>query len=123
MKLILERKYVTDKAVIGELYINDKFECFTLEDPDSAGTRIPTGEYTVTLDFSNRFKRIMPHVLGNGQDKRGIRIHTGNTSANTEGCILVGASRGSNSIGMSKFAYFRLMQQLEGQKDIKLTVI
>ena len=34
MELKLIRKEFTDRSTIGELYVNGKFECFTLEDKD-----------------------------------------------------------------------------------------
>ena len=34
MELILKRNIFTDKSTIGELTIDDKFECYVLEDKD-----------------------------------------------------------------------------------------
>ncbi len=33
MELTLKRKWFSDKSTIGELYIEDERECFTLEEP------------------------------------------------------------------------------------------
>jgi hypothetical protein len=52
-------------------------------------TAIPVGMYPLILDMSTRFEKIMPHVL-NVEGFEGIRIHAGNTSSDTEGCILLG---------------------------------
>lgn len=70
MKLTLKRKWFTDKSTIGELYIEDVYECFTLEDVYRAEgdkvygeTAIPNGRYIVVVDWSTHFKRFMPHLL------------------------------------------------------------
>jgi hypothetical protein len=84
-----------DRNIIGDLFINGEFFCYTLEDEKRADgvkvygeTAIPVGTYTVKLTKSNRFKRLMPLLLDVPLFK-GIRIHGGNTSKDTLGCILV----------------------------------
>jgi hypothetical protein len=42
----------------------------------------------------------------------GIRIHPGNTDADTEGCILVGVERLQDRIGQSKIAFEKLFDRL-----------
>ena len=86
----------------GKFFVDGKYLAETLEDKDrylEAGgekidgeTAIPRGRYSVTRTFSNRFKRVM--VLVNGVPGFvGVRIHGGNTEANTEGCPMLGAAR------------------------------
>ena len=53
-------------------------------------TAIPYGRYEVILDFSNRFQKIMPHIL-NVPGFEGIRIHVGNSDIDTDGCLLLGS--------------------------------
>ena len=84
-----------DRNIIGDLFIDGEFFCYTLEDERRADgvkvygeTAIPTGTYNVKLTKSNRFKRLMPLLLDVPLFK-GIRIHGGNTSKDTLGCILV----------------------------------
>ncbi len=110
MKLKLLRKWFTEDSTLGELYINDKFFCYTLEDlvrefPNKVKgkTAIWYGTYKVIIDYSNRFKRDMIHILDVPLFE-GIRIHAGNTDEDTEGCILVGYTKQNNSIGNSKLA-------------------
>lgn len=117
MELKLIRKYPGTDCVIGELSINGTFECYTLEDIERplkiAGvTAIPRGHYEVVITFSQRFQKLMPLLL-NVPNYSGVRIHPGNTSAHTEGCILVGKSKSANAIGESKVAYAALFTKLE----------
>lgn len=102
MKLTLYRRPSVGGATIGKLYIDGVFACHTLEDEirEIAGvpvadwkikgkTAIPSGEYKVTLEDSNRFG---PDTLtiNDVPGFKYIRMHAGNTSADTEGCPLLG---------------------------------
>ena len=80
----------------------DGYVCQTLEDPvRPAGvkiaheTAIPNGIYPVTITMSARFGKMMP-LISNVPDFSGIRIHAGNTTADTAGCLLVATSRGQH---------------------------
>lgn len=124
MRIKLVRESFTNKATEGVLYVDDKFECYTLEDVDrnleNGGvkvqdeTAIPKGEYKVIVDMSTRFKREMPRLL-NVPGFTGIRIHSGNKSADTEGCIIVGSvnvSKTDDWSGGSKDAYNKLFRKI-----------
>jgi hypothetical protein len=118
MKLKLTRKYFSDNSTIGVLQIDGGISMFTLEDFDrgleKGGTKvkgatcIPRGSYKVVLDFSNRFQKIMPHILDVPQFE-GVRIHPGNTDKDTEGCPLVGGNKGDDFVGNSRVTYDQLM--------------
>lgn len=121
MELTLNRIFLGSSATIGELLINDKHLCDTLEDrvrPEGekvyGKTAIPEGTYEVKLTHSPRFKKILPEIL-NVPNFSGIRIHTGNSSKDTEGCILVGTWDGEKEdwVGSSKIAFDELMALLE----------
>lgn len=122
MKLLLVREPSGDSCTHGKLYVNGVFECFTLEDKDrkleSGGgkiygqTAIPRGSYEVIINFSQRFKRDLPLLL-NVAGFSGVRIHAGNTSEDTEGCILVGSSRGDQRVNNSRVAFNKLFDQLD----------
>lgn len=92
IKLI--RRFVSKSCTLGELQIDGKVFSFTLEDvirekKIKHQTCIPAGRYQIIINWSNRFQRNMPLLL-NVPNFEGIRIHTGNTAANTSGCILIG---------------------------------
>lgn len=121
MEIVVTRKTRTKTTTIGELSINDKFECYTLEDNDRglqqampleeikrkkvfAQTAIPAGRYEVVITFSNRFQQYMPLLL-NVPGFEAIRIHSGNTATDTEGCILLGQTLSPDFIGNSRAAF------------------
>ena len=106
MELKLIRKYRKTDYTIGILYVNNKYFCEILEDTDRGlkdsmsleeikkikikdQTCIPYGKYKVTVTYSPKFKRELPEILGVNSFS-GIRMHRGNTTADTLGCILCG---------------------------------
>lgn len=127
MDIRLIRRWFTDKSTVGELFINDEFLCFTLEDKVrdekiKGQTAIPYGNYNVTIDFSNRFQRLMPHIL-DVPNFEGIRIHAGNTDRDTEGCILVGFTKGKDFVGKSRDAFTDLFEILNNaQEEIMISI-
>jgi hypothetical protein len=126
MKLELKRLHRTNNSTIGELYVNGVFECYTLEDKEREvkiknETAIPKGVYIVGITLSNRFKKMLP-ILMNVPNFEGIRIHSGNTNHNTEGCILVGTTRSTDFIGNSRKAFDKLFAKLKTAKDITITI-
>jgi hypothetical protein len=104
-ELYLTRKNYTLTSTTGELFLNNEFFCYTLEDTVrgenikiAKHTAIPCGIYKVKLSMSNRFQRLMPmiytetneyEIIKEGISFKGVRMHGGNTHENTEGCILV----------------------------------
>jgi uncharacterized protein DUF5675 len=119
MKLRLTRKEFHDESTIGELSVDNVFECFTLEDAVRpvkipGRTAIPAGTYEVAVTFSNKFQKVLP-LLMNVPDFEGVRIHPGNRPADTEGCILVGKSKGPEEdfIGDSRTAFAVLFPKIQ----------
>lgn len=89
--LTLIRDVKGDKAILGKLYLNGTLVCYTLENASKA---IPTGAYYVQNSKSPKFKRELPLLWNSGvPSSRGIRFHRGNTSKDSQGCILVGMGR------------------------------
>lgn len=120
MKLIVHRSPSSYHSTIGELSVDGRFECYTLEDViRPIGIKVPgqtciqPGIYAVQLTMSQRFSRVLPLLL-NVPMFEGIRIHPGNTSADTEGCILVGWGKGTDQITQSRDAFASLFSKLRG---------
>ena len=119
MKLISERIYKAPDYTISNLSIDGKFFCHVLEDAARKDgvkiygkTAIPTGTYKVILNVSNRFKILMPLLL-NVPNFEGIRIHAGNTAADTHGCLLVGVNSAKGKVTESKKTFAKLMEILQ----------
>lgn len=108
MKLTLKRIALRTTYTIGKLYIDDVYFCDTIEDTvrdinkngkfDNgekkvyAKTAIPYGTYEIKWTYSPRFKKYTPQLM-NVPSFEGIRIHAGNTSADTEGCLILGENK------------------------------
>jgi hypothetical protein len=138
MNLIILRHDFTDISAIGNLLIDGKIFCFTLEDKDRqrqpdgtiipwkpelkipGETAIPYGEYEVITNYSVRFKRVMPLLL-HVPDFEGVRMHTGNTAEHTAGCILLGMANPQPDFvnqSVAAFGYFfPLLQTALGKGD------
>jgi hypothetical protein len=127
MVITVKRLYKTENSTIGEMLIDGVFECFTLEDKErpvkiKGETAIPKGTYRVIINESNRFKRLLP-LLIDVPNFEGVRIHSGNSNHDTEGCILVGQTRNKNYIGQSRKAFDKLFKKMQAAKNITLTII
>lgn len=108
MKLTLKRIALRPTYTIGKLYIDDVYFCDTIEDTvrdlnkngkfDNgekkvhSKTAIPYGIYEIKWTYSPRFKKYTPQLM-NVPSFEGIRIHSGNTSADTEGCLILGKNK------------------------------
>lgn len=97
MKLELYRER-RDGCTPGRLFVDGVYFCDTLEDDDKLSrglekvpgeTAIPSGTYRILMTVSPRFKELLP-LLDGVPGFAGIRIHAGNSTQDTSGCILVG---------------------------------
>jgi hypothetical protein len=101
MELLLHRKILNDKSTEGNLYLNGKWFCHTIEDKVRAKngfwnkllkvyaqTAIPYGKYPVLVTWSNRFHRQLTGIFS-VPDFEGIRIHNGTSELSSAGCIIV----------------------------------
>ena len=129
MELELTRTVRTNKSTIGELKIDGVFECFILEDKDRGlkqnmtiselselkirtKTAIPSGRYEIVISFSQRFQKMLPLLL-NVPAFEGIRIHPGNTDADTEGCLLPGKNKALDMVTNSRVAFKTLFEKIQ----------
>lgn len=128
MLIEVKRFDFKDTYTTGRMYINNLYFCYTLEDVVREGekvngqTAIPIGTYDVIIDDSTRFGRPMPHIL-NVPNFTGVRIHAGNTSKDTEGCILLGHTyAGKDFIGNSKSAFDVFFEKLKEAKKATIKI-
>lgn len=129
LNLKLERKWKKEKYTIGNLFINGVFFSNVLEDtvrglrqdmtPEEikkikihGQTAIPSGRYEIRVTLSARFRRQLP-ILLNVPGYAGVRIHPGNTDANTEGCLLPGKNDRVGQVSNSRTTMAALQKQIE----------
>ena len=138
MRIELVRIAFKDMYTIGKLYVDGKYFSDVLEDVDrgldssmseseilekkvKGQTAIPTGQYVINITYSPKYKRMMPLLL-DVKGFSGIRIHSGNSSKDTEGCLLVGKNKKVGMVLESRDTYQRLFKMMEGQKEITIDI-
>ena len=138
MELVLTRIAKRKTYTIGRLaiikevseeyktYKEEEYFCDTLEptwrDYAHGGRKIkgcsaiPEGRYAVVISFSPKMQKWLPILLGVPMFS-GIRIHAGNTSNDTEGCILVGQNLKKGMVLNSNIWLKRLKDKIVEAKD------
>lgn len=152
MELKVERKWKKDTYTIGKLYINGVFFCNTLEDKDRgltqkmslmqikslkvhSQTAIPSGKYNIRMDVISPKYSLKPWFFSNCHGGRvprlenvpgfdGVLIHTGNTAADSSGCILVGKNDKVGMVTKSKDYFLQLYNKMYAayKKGEKITI-
>lgn len=118
--LTLIRFTRTETAVLGSLYLNGAFVCYTLE---NAAKAIPCGVYTVQNSKSTKFKRELPLIYNSTvKASRGIRIHRGNTYKDSQGCVLVGMGRSTEKTSVIESALAETMVTMLSRNVGKLVI-
>lgn len=140
MNIRLERFDKQAERTLGKLYINDVYFCDVLEDADRgldsskpdeiaskkihSKTAIPIGTYQVVISYSPRFAKQLPLLL-NVPGYQGIRIHPGNTEADTDGCLLPGIIS-NNKVINSRATFdklFSLIKKTSNNEKILITIM
>ena len=119
--LTLVRYTRTETAILGSLYLNGAFVCYTLE---NAAKAIPCGMYSVQNSKSPKFKRELP-ILHNAKvpASRGIRIHRGNTAKDSQGCVLVGMGRDVKQDFITESANAEIMVTMLCRNEKNLVIV
>lgn len=84
MDFTLTRKMKAGLSVLGILHYGSQ-SWLTLENAEYI---IPLGVYPMDYTWSPKFSRLLP--LLKVPHRKGLRIHAGNSAADTKGCILLG---------------------------------
>lgn len=121
-ELELRRPAPAHGGILGELYLNGIFLCYTME---RVGVAIPLGVYQVLLNQSPKFHKLMPLLIGaHVPASWGVRMHCGTKPTESDACVLLGLARLPNGskIYKSVEAFEALMHQLLGFATIRLTI-
>ncbi len=151
MEIKVDRKWKKDTYTIGNLYINGKFFCNTLEDKDRglkstqplsyiksakvpSETAIPTGKYEVLMTVkSQKYSKVswinalcggfMPR-LKNVPGFDGILIHSGSSALDSAGCLLVGKNTIKGRLTQSRDTFTNLYKELKNahNRGEKITI-
>jgi len=143
MEIKVTRFNSNDDATISLVSIDNKFQCFGLEDEyretkKAAETRIPMGLYNVRLKpfggFHRKYKERFDFHEGmlevvNVPGFTDILIHIGNDHNDTAGCLLLGrgaTTNGTIMISASKLAYIEFYQKVvtaAGNGNLKIKYV
>ena len=140
MTIEVYRKWKKETYTVGQLFIDGKFFCNTIEDKDrhldqsmplkkiqevkvAAKTAIPTGTYRIRMDIISPKYSLKPWYVKNCHGARlprienvpgwsGILIHAGNTAADSSGCLLVGKNDVVGMVTDSKATFLKLYNKM-----------
>lgn len=122
MLVEITRRWKGENTTLSTIRVDGNAHQFCLEDKDRGltsemsleeikrrkvygKTAIPLGRYQVLINYSARFKRLLPILVG-VPGYEGIRIHPGNRHVDTSGCLLPGRVWGKENddyfVGNSK---------------------
>ena len=127
LRIVLRPENATSRSLSGSLFVDGSFECYFLTLPKGdglPGSAIPPGLYSVRIAPSPKFEAIaehdawfklyadhIPHLMGI-PNRSNILIHPGNYPDQTNGCILVGNSKGIDYLANSRAAFASLQPKI-----------
>lgn len=126
----LVRKELNDsRGVIGSLFVDGHNLCHTLERPwrnnVEGDSCIPSGSYVCKRVISPKFGETF-EITG-VKDRTHILFHSGNTIADSKGCVLVGFQYSDTGaqlvVSKSRVAHEALMKLMEGENEFNLEVV
>ena len=109
--VVIERKISCAEGLIGELYANGSFICYTLELAwlwnEKNKSCVPRGKYNAFLRHDHKDKwRI--ELIGVPGQRENVQIHIGNFPKDSLGCVLVGTAYTPDAVWDSQGAYAKL---------------
>lgn len=121
LELKLERFRFSEGSTIGRLLFGDFVLAYTLEPSLCSKDLINEDIYSVSFAETPEWSRFYGDVryqyqvrLEDKNGRKGILFHIGNTSEDTEGCILVGDSYDNDFVYNSSSCYQDLVSFLRG---------
>lgn len=146
MKIEVLRFSSQSITTFGNVLIDGKFQCFSVEDRYRVEklqneTRIPSGVYEIKLrEFGRHYEHYSKKYPGHKgmlwiQDVRGfsdILIHIGNGEKDTSGCILLNNEinnnrtdygRGKDSTEAYLDFYFKVLEAFERGENVVISIV
>jgi hypothetical protein len=106
--IVIDRFLPCSRSIVGRLYANGKYICYTLELAWLWNTNniscVPRGQYRgfIRHDKRDGWRIQLSGIPG---PRTGVQIHVGNYPRDIEGCVLVGTSYGPDYVSNSVAAY------------------
>lgn len=118
LEIKMIRTQATKDGIFGEMTINDRRVCFTMENLTLA---IPEGSYDIEIYDSPHAGRPLP-LLQNVPGRELIEIHCGNVPQDSKGCIIVGMVCTGDTLERSREAFNILFPLISEAAQRRITI-